>query len=112
MPQEQPKPSNDGTIDIEQDNSTTELGDFDYDRLSYIKGLPLEKEQTDSRTTVRSAEDEQIVQPKVVAAPTPQAIVPRGCGLTTRATSKVGVDGWSRSLTETASTANASSRMP
>ena len=80
MPQEQPKPSNDGTIDIEQDNSTTELGDFDYDRLSYNKGLPLEEEQTDSRTTVRSTEDEarppQVVQPKVVTPPS-QAIVPR-----------------------------------
>ena len=83
LPQERPKPPNDGVVDIEQDNSTTELGDFDHDRLSYSKGLPLETEQTpqtDSRTTARSTEDEarlqQIVQPKVVA-PTPQAIVPR-----------------------------------
>ena len=48
----QPKPPNDGVIDIEQDNSTTELGDVDHDRLSYSKGLPLETEQnpqTDSR---------------------------------------------------------------
>ena len=69
LPQERPKPPNDGVVDIEQGNITTELGDFDHGRLySYSKGLPLETEQTpqtDSRTTTRSTEDKAIVPREV-----------------------------------------------